>query len=55
VKRRTPHTNSHGSYIVRDEDLDVGEVAAGLGFVERRQSKKFLKNNNIKRNYIYIF
>jgi hypothetical protein len=27
---------------VRDEDLDVRE-AAGLGFVERRQSKKSLR------------
>lgn len=39
-----PHTTSHGSYIVRDDDLDVRE-AAGLGFVERGQSKKSLREN----------
>jgi hypothetical protein len=42
-----PHTTSHGSYIVRDDDLDVRE-AAGLGFVERGQSKKSLREKRKK-------
>jgi hypothetical protein len=40
VEYRTPHTTSHDSYILREEDLDVRE-AARFEFLERRQSKIF--------------